>query len=105
MRGTILATALILAGGLGPALAQSAANGKNCPPTTSSDMTGEAAKRGGSGGLERPEAQPVERSAIVPNVGGHDQSAAPTVQQNGQDVVADANCPKAPNLPTASQPN
>lgn len=105
MRSAILATALILGGGLGPAWAQSTVNGKNCPPTSGSDMTGEAAKRGGSGGLERPEAQPVERSAILPNVGGHDQSAAPSVQQNGQDVVADANCPKAPNQPDAPKTN
>jgi hypothetical protein len=44
-----------------------------------------------------PDEQGVEHSAIVPSAGGTDQSAAPTVKKNGQDVIADTGCPKEPN--------
>jgi hypothetical protein len=99
MRVLIAALPLALAL-LGPASAQTTSTA--CPPASSN--TGQAAKTG-PGGAERPSQQPVERSAIVPNAGGHDQSAAPTVQQNGQDVIADANCPKPPNQPNAHKTN
>jgi len=51
----------------------------------------------GSTGPEPPERQPVERSAILPDAGGHRESAAPTVQQNGRSVEAQTECPKPPN--------
>ena len=62
-------------------------------PAPASETTG--AK--GSGGIEKAEVQPVEKSAILPNAGGHQESAAPTVQQDGKAVVAQTECPKAPN--------
>ncbi len=65
----------------------------NCPAPTAGETTG--AK--GSGGLEKAEVQPVERSAILPNAGGHQDSAAPSVKQDGKDVIAQTECPKPPN--------
>ncbi len=37
-------------------------------------------------------AQAVEKSAILPSAGGHEQSAAPTVQRNGKAVEARTDC-------------
>ena len=70
-----------------------------CPPAgTPSTRTA------GSDGPEPPERQPVERSAIVPDAGGENQSAAPTVQQNGRSVEAQTDCPKPPNQLNAPNP-
>lgn len=78
------------------AVAQTPAAQRDCSQNTGSANTG-AAKA--PDGTEKPDQQAVERSAIVPSAGQHDQSAAPTVQQNGKDVIADADCPKPPNQP------
>lgn len=72
-------------------------------PTGAQATSGEASKTG-PGGNERPEHQPVERSAIVPDAGGAGQSAAPTVQQDGKSVVAETDCPKPPNRLDAKTP-
>jgi hypothetical protein len=66
-----------------------------CPPAASPSTTGTSAP--GSDGTEAPERQPVERSAILPEAGGENQSAAPTVQQNSKSVEAQTDCPKPPN--------
>ncbi|HEX2216350.1 MAG TPA: hypothetical protein VHG27_06615 [Xanthobacteraceae bacterium] len=89
-------TILVLTAGLGvtTAWAQSSNTARDCPPA--SETTGQADKTG-PGGMERPAKQPVERSAILPNAAGHEQSAAPSVQQDGKDVVASEDCPKPPN--------
>jgi hypothetical protein len=63
-----------------------------CPPAASPST-----RAPGSDGTEAPERQPVERSAILPEAGGENQSAAPTVQQNGKSVEAQTDCPKPPN--------
>jgi len=60
-----------------------------------------SAAKEGPGGNEPPDQQAVERSAILPSAGQHEQSAAPTVQQNGEAVVAQTECPKPPNHPNA----
>jgi hypothetical protein len=44
-----------------------------------------------------PQLQGVEHSAILPDAGGHEDSAAPTVKKDGEDVTEDTNCPKPPN--------
>jgi hypothetical protein len=92
MTKSVLAFACIFAMSSSAAWAQ-VPSATNCPAPTAGETTG--AK--GSGGLEKPESQPVERSAILPNAGGHQESAAPSVKQDGEDVVAQTECPKPPN--------
>jgi hypothetical protein len=93
---TVLLFALVLAPG--PLSAQTPAGQRDCSNTGSAPT----ASTKGVDGTEKPEQQGVERSAIVPSVGGNEKSAAPTVQQNGKDVIADADCPKPPNQPGAA---
>jgi hypothetical protein len=49
-----------------------------------------------SAGAKPEDAQPVEKSAILPSAGGHQNSAAPTVQQDGKPMEQRADCPKLP---------
>ena len=44
-------------------------------------------------------AQDVEKSAILPSEGGHQSSAAPTVQRDGKSVEARTDCPDDPKTP------
>jgi len=99
MRATMLALSLVTGLSLGTASAQSPSG---CP-APAQETTG-AADRAGPDGNERPAHQPIERSAILPDAGGEGQSAAPTVQQNGQSVVAQTDCPKPPNRIDAPKP-
>lgn len=48
------------------------------------------------------EAMNVEKSAILPSAGGHNDSAAPTVQRDGKAVEVQPDCPKDPADPTKS---
>jgi hypothetical protein len=89
---SLLVSACVLAMSSGAAWAQ-VPSATHCPAPAASDNVG--AK--GSGGLEKSEVQPVERSAILPNAGGHQESAAPSVKQDGKDVMAQTECPKPPN--------
>jgi hypothetical protein len=50
---------------------------------------------------EPPAAQPAERSAILPEVGGEKQSAAPTVQQDGKEMRSPIDCAMVPQHPNA----
>ena len=97
---TLVACTLALGMSCAPAWSQTSnpassnaqtANTQNCPSTVTGEMTGH------KGGEEPPRQQPVEHSAIVPDATQQGQSAAPTVQQNGKDVVAQTDCPKPPN--------
>jgi hypothetical protein len=97
---TLVAFTFALGIGCGPAWSQTAnapssnaqsAATQNCPPTVSGEMTGH------KGGEEPPQRQPIEHSAILPDATQQGQSAAPTVQQSGKDVVAQTDCPKPPN--------
>jgi hypothetical protein len=101
----LLATGLLFACLIAPGslLAQTPAGQRDCSQNTGSAPAGPAQK--GPDGTEKPDQQAIERSAIVPNAGGHEQSAAPTVQQNGKDVIADADCPKPPNQPGKAPTN
>lgn len=89
----LLVLACVFAMSSSSAWAQAPAGSTNCPAPAAGETTG--AK--GSGGIEKAEVQPVEKSAILPEAGGHRESAAPTVQQDGKAVVAQTECPKAPN--------
>jgi hypothetical protein len=96
MTKLFLATAaLALALGGVPAAAQQSPGAKPdpCPPAAR-QTTGSTSSEYAKG---PPEKQPMEHSAIVPNAGGHQESAAPTVQQNGKPVEASTECPKEPN--------
>jgi hypothetical protein len=61
----------------------------NCPPASAGQTTGAASD----------DAEAVEKSAILPSAGGHEQSAAPTVQRNGQAVEARTDCPQDADQP------
>jgi hypothetical protein len=61
----------------------------NCPPATAGQTTGAASDN----------AEAVEKSAILPSAEGHEQSAAPTVQRDGQAVEARTDCPQDADQP------
>jgi hypothetical protein len=61
----------------------------NCPPASTGQTTGAASH----------DAKAVEKSAILPSAEGHQQSAAPTVQRNGQAVEARTDCPQDAEQP------
>lgn len=44
-------------------------------------------------------AQAQEKSIILPNAGGHQDSAAPTTQRQGETVTIDPNCKQDPVMP------
>jgi|GEM_PF-5723435 len=48
-------------------------------------------------GYEPNSKQPAEKSAILPAAPQNEQSAAPTVQQDGKAMTSDANCDREPN--------
>jgi hypothetical protein len=73
-----------------------------CLPAAAPSTSTTGTSAPGSNGTEAPERQPIERSAIL--AGGENQSAAPTVQQNGKSVEAQTDCPKPPNQPDAPKP-
>jgi hypothetical protein len=75
-----------------------------CPPAASPSTSTTTARAPGSDTTEPAQRQPVERSAILPDVGGEEKSAAPTVQQNGKPVEAQTDCPKPPNQINPPQP-
>jgi hypothetical protein len=60
----------------------------NCPPASA-----------GTTGTASDNATAVEKSAILPSAGGHEQSAAPTVQQDGKAVEARTDCPQDADQP------
>lgn len=59
----------------------------NCPPSNPSN------------------AQAQEKSIILPNAGGHKDSAAPTVQRDGETVVIDPKCTQDPVMPDNTKKN
>lgn len=61
----------------------------NCPPASADQTTGAAST----------DANAVEKSAILPSAGNHEQSAAPTVQRDGKAVEARTDCPQDANQP------
>ncbi len=61
----------------------------NCPPASAGQTTGAASDK----------AQAVEKSAILPAAGGHEQSAAPTVQRDGKAVEARTDCAQDADQP------
>jgi hypothetical protein len=68
----------------------------NCSPPSSGATTGTGGQNG----------QAVEKSAILPSVGGQPgSSAASTVQRNGKGVEVRSDCPQEPNIPKDGKPN
>ena len=67
-----------------------------CAPSSAGTTSGTSADD--SKGVQQG-AMAVEKSAILPSAGGYQQSAAPTVQRQGESVEARADCP-----PDARQP-
>jgi hypothetical protein len=58
----------------------------NCNTTTSGTTTGNPGSTVGT-------STGIEKSAILPSAGGHDHSAAPTVQSDGKPMQARPDCP------------
>ena len=89
----VLPIAAVLA--CGPSLAmaqQSAPTLTNChTPWTTGSAAPKSDETKSTGN-----AQDVEKSAILPSVGGHQDSAAPTVQRDGKSVEARTDCPDEP---------
>lgn len=67
----------------------------NCPPSSA---------QGSTTGTASDSAQAVEKSAILPSAEGHQKSAAPTVQRNGESVEARRDCPQDADQPKAGAP-
>ena len=94
MKITIALSILLLTTGL--AAAQDSRRGDaskdltNCPPSTAQNATSGAASS---------DAQAVEKSAILPSAEGHQESAAPTVQRNGESVEVRPGCPQDADQP------
>ena len=61
----------------------------NCPPSSAGQTTGSASQ----------DAMAIEKSAILPSAEGHQNSAAPTVQRNGEAVEARTDCPQDATQP------
>jgi hypothetical protein len=64
----------------------------NCKPSSVQNQTTGAASS---------DAQAVEKSAILPSAGGHENSAAPTVQRDGESVEVRPDCPQDASQPKA----
>jgi hypothetical protein len=67
----------------------------NCPPSST---------QGSTTGTATDDAQAVEKSAILPSAEGHQNSAAPTVQRNGESVEVKRDCPQDADQPKANAP-
>ena len=86
--------AAIVAGILfaGTAAAQTPAPaGANKPETSCTTTTGSATS--GSGEDKTQNSMAVEKSAVLPDAGGHSSSAAPTVQSAGKPLEVRSECP------------
>jgi hypothetical protein len=77
-----------------PALSQDA--NQNGPPCPENSATVGSGKHAGNSAGNPASQQGVEHSAILPSAGGTDESAAPTVKKDGQEVDA-TECSKSPN--------
>src|SRR3954471_11237950 len=86
------ATAALVAGLLiaGAAAAQTAAPSA-AKPETSCTTTGAATS--GSGEEKTQNSMAMEKSAVLPDAGGHGSSAAPTVQSGGKPLEVRTECP------------
>jgi hypothetical protein len=82
----IISSALCSAQAWGQSTAQ-----QPCPPSSGGVQAGEPPN------AQKPENQPMEKSAVLPDAEQHEQSAASTVQQNNTPVEAQTDCPKPPN--------
>ena len=68
------------------------------PGDAKKDLTNCAPPNATVGGAST-EGQAIEKSAILPSAGNHENSAAPTVQRDGKSVEAQAACPQDPAQP------
>jgi hypothetical protein len=74
----------------GAAVAQTAAPSA-AKPETSCTTTGAATS--GSGQEKTSNSMAMEKSAVLPDAGGHANSAAPTVQSGGKPLEVHSECP------------
>jgi hypothetical protein len=90
--------AAILAFGPASGLAQQTMpdNLTNCHTPGTADRSGVEEKE--TTGAATGNTQAVEKSAILPESGGEQSSAAPTVQRDGKSVEARTDCPDDPKM-------
>jgi hypothetical protein len=86
---TAIFAGLLLAG---TAAAQTAAPAEANKPETSCTTTTGAATAG-SGQEKTQNSMAMEKSAVLPDAGGHTSSAAPTVQSGGKPLEVRSECP------------
>ena len=97
----LAAAATLMLSGLASAQDSGQKQLSNCHPPSGA-APGETA---GSASRQAPwDSQAVEKSAILPSVGGNAASAAPTVQRHGQSVEVRSDCLPESNAPTAGEP-
>ena len=98
----LAAAATLMLSGLASAQDSGQKQLSNCHPASSAapgETSGSASRQGPW------DSQAVEKSAILPSVGGDTPSAAPTVQRHGLSVKARSDCPPESNAPKAGEPN
>lgn len=95
MNRTILTATIILI-----AASTASAQQLDGPGNANKDLTTcPISSRGQTTGAASDDAMAVEKSAILPSAGGHEQSAAPTVQRDGEAVEARMDCPQDADQP------
>ncbi|MDX2263698.1 MAG: hypothetical protein NW215_01820 [Hyphomicrobiales bacterium] len=82
MRLFVIVAACVWASAAQAEMPQDPSGLKACSESKNATPSGERTARG----EQPPESMAVERNAILPSAGQHDQSAAPTVQQDGKPV-------------------
>ncbi len=69
------------------------------PGDGNKDLTNCTSVSPGTTAAASEDAQAVEKSAILPSAGGHEQSAAPTVQRDGKAAEARTDCAQDADQP------
>jgi hypothetical protein len=100
MKTRIVAATFAMLFAVTPTLAQTAApaSGSNkpetgCTPSAAASGGGQTASDSGQTTGSTGNSMAIEKNAILPSAGGHAQSAAPTVQNNGEPMQVRPDCP------------
>ncbi|MDZ4843018.1 MAG: hypothetical protein SH859_12905 [Hyphomicrobium aestuarii] len=97
----LLALSVVGLGAMPMHAAEQTPAGVNCP--TIAEQQQNANKRH-TDGTEAKAAIPAERSGILPSAGNYPESAAPTVEQSGQEMPSPLDCPLMPGHPNSLKP-
>jgi hypothetical protein len=91
MKVHLVAAFVVASLAVAPALAQTQAPASNKPETGCTPSA--AASGSGQTTGSTANATAIEKNAILPSAGGHANSAAPTVQSNGEPMRVRPDCP------------